>query len=112
MDEFLRSASHSIVTGALLVIWSGLLLGITWKVISLALNTIQQMFPQRQLVPFFMRELPVQRTRLPGSTSPKLETQPPGGLLAETPLPLLPAPQNHEFAFSIFHPHHEKETVL
>lgn len=102
MDEFLRSASHSIVTSALLLVWSGLLLGIAWKVISLALKAVRQLFPRRQLAPVFVRELPVQRPRLPGSQSHLLETRYPDRLLAETPLPLLPDPHN-ELAFQLFH---------
>jgi hypothetical protein len=108
MDEFLRSASHQIVTGVLLLVWSGLLLGIAWKVFSLALNFIQRMFIH-QPVPIFLRKLPVQRARLPSSTSPRLETQPPERFLAETPLPLLPDPHN-EITFQLFH--HKEETAL
>ncbi len=102
MDEFLRSASHQLVTGALLLVWSGLLLGITWKALSFLLKVLQRMFPRRQLAPIFVRELPVQRARLPGSKSPLLETRPPDRLLAEAPLPLLPDPHN-ELTFQLFH---------
>ncbi len=110
MDEFLRSASHQLVTGALLLVWSGLLAGITWKVISFALKTIPQMLPRRQLDPSPLRELPVQRARLPGSTSPLLETRSPDRLLAEAPLPLLPDPHN-ELTCQLFHTHKHPKTI-
>ena len=46
MDEFLRLLTHGIVTGVLLVVWSGLLLGLTWKVLTMLWN-----FAQSRLLP-------------------------------------------------------------
>ena len=49
MDEFLRPVTHGIVTSVLLVIWSGLLLGLAWKALTTFWNFVQsRLLPRRE----------------------------------------------------------------
>lgn len=115
MDALLRSASHSIVTTVLLVIWSGLLLGLLWRVLSLALPALWQWFAY-QMVPILVHEPPRLFARLPGTINPRLVSLPPEQRLAKAPLPRLPDPDN-EPTRQLFHKsptfvgHKEKTTA-
>ena len=106
MDEFLRSASHSLVTGALLVIWSGLLLGILWKIVELALATTRAHLPH-EVVPVPIREIFLEAPRLANRPAPALGSNNPELLLAGQSQPLLPTPQATPISIPFFH----KETT-
>jgi hypothetical protein len=109
MDEFLRSASHSIATTVLLVIWSGLLLGVAWKVLVHLWNTLRRLLPGRTFPT--LKVLSPQRPRLSASTVPMLVANDPERLLTEAPQPLLLSPQDDLLVISLFQPHNE-DTIL
>ena len=109
MDEFLRSASHNIVTTVLLVIWSGLLLGATWKVLSHLWNALCRLLPDRTFPA--VKVLFPQRPRLSVSTVPVLVANNPERYLSETPLPLLLPPQEDMLEISLFQPHNEDTSL-
>ena len=106
MDEFLRPATHELVTGALLVIWSGLLLGLIWKTLSLiwgaALRLVSQPATAISVI-FFSPERP----ELPRAEDPLLGEAHPGARLDGKPQPLLPGPQATPFLIPFFHSHKE-----
>ena len=108
MDEFLRSASHNLVTTVLLVIWSGLLLGVTWKVLTHLWNAVRRLLPGRASIP--VRVLSPNRPRLTVLTTPRLVANNPERFLIEAPLPLLLSPQDDLLVISLFQPHNE-ETI-
>jgi len=109
MDEFLRSASHNIVTTVLLFTWSGLLLGLAWKILSHVWSFLRRLLPGR---PFpTLKVLFPQRSRLSVSTAPALVANNPERFLNEAPLPLLLPPQDDLFTISLFQPHHEDTTL-
>jgi len=108
MDEFLRSASHSIVTTVLLVIWSGLLLGVTWKVLTHLWNAARRLLPGRAFIPVSV--LSPTRPRLTVRTTPRLVANNPERFLTEAPLPLLLSPQDDLLVIALFQPHNE-ETI-
>lgn len=108
MDEFLREASHSIVTTVLLVIWSGLLLGVTWKILSQLGNGLRRLLPGKTF-PAVKVLLP-QRPWLPASSLPALVANNLERLLQEAPRPLMPAPQDDLLVASLFQPHYEDTT--
>jgi hypothetical protein len=95
MDEFLRSASHGIVTTSLLIIWSGLLLGIAWKLLARLWSIAQKLLPRRHpaLVIVFP---PARRHRLTASTFPALVANSPDERQAEAPTRLC-LPPHDEF---------------
>jgi hypothetical protein len=109
MDEFLRAASHSIVTTVLLVIWSGLLLGVTWKVLNQLGNGLRRLLPGKTF-PTVKVLLP-QRPRLSVSSVPVLVANNPEQLLQEAPRPLLPTPQDDLLVTALFQPHYEDTTL-
>jgi len=92
MDEFLRSASHSIVTSVLLVIWSGLLLGTGWKAITFLWNAVQRLLPRR--LPNQVKTIRPAQRRLSVTQFPALVANSPFGLLADVPTTLLLPPHN------------------
>lgn len=112
MDEFLRSASHSIVTTVLMVIWGGLLLGVIWKILSHLWSVLHRLLPGRTFPT--VKELYPQRPRLSVSVAPALVANNPESFLSEVPRPLLLPPQDgshcdvsplHEFVIALFLPH-------
>ncbi len=109
MDAFFRSAAHNIVTTVLLVIWSGLLLGVTWKVLSHIWNALRRLLPGRTHP--VVQVLHPQRPRLSVSTVPALVANNPERLLTEAPLPLLLSPQDDLLVISLFQPHNEETTL-
>lgn len=99
MDEFLRSASHQLVTGTLLVVWSGVLIGITWKIFELAWAAAREHLP-RETAPVSIREIFLEY--------PRLDSNHPEPLLAETAMPQLPPPPQAPHLFiSLFQKHKE-----
>ncbi len=106
MNEFLRSTSYHLVTTTLLIIWSGLLLGIAWKALTFLWQIGQRLLPRRP-VPT-LKVLRPSHPRI--GVSPKVPSLPagrPAYLLPETRHPLLTAP-NYEpvEALSLFDPYH------
>lgn len=109
MDAFFRSASHNIVTTVLLFIWSGLLLGLAWKILSHVWSVLRRLLPGR---PFpTLKVLFPQRPRLSVSTAPALVANNPERGLTDAPLPLLLPPQDDLLAIQIFQPHNEDTTL-
>lgn len=109
MDAFFRSAAHNIVTTVLLVIWSGLLLGVTWKVLNHVWNALLRLLPGRTHP--VVQVLHPQRPRLSVSTAPALVANDPERYLSEASLPLLLPPQDDLLAISLFQPHNEDTTL-
>jgi hypothetical protein len=111
MDEFLRSASHEIVTGALLVIWGGLLFGMLWKIFELAWKSTTRLFTPREPVPFQIREVFLEHPRIAATVPPVLETGGPTPLLDEAIQPLLPVPPQapHSLFIPLFQKHKEPQ---
>jgi hypothetical protein len=109
MDEFLRSASHNIVTTVLPFIWSGLLMGVTWKTLSHVWGVLRRLLPGRPYPT--VKVLFAPRPRLSVSTAPALVANNPERGLNEAPLPLLLPPQDDLFTLSLFQPHHEDTTL-
>ncbi len=84
MDTFFRSASHNIVLAVLLLFWSGLILGVFWKILSHAWNALRRLLPGRThpVVQVLRPQYPREHT------------------LSEASLPLLPLPQDDLLAIS------------
>jgi hypothetical protein len=106
MNEFLRSTSYHLVTTILILVWSGMLLGISWKLLTLAWNILRRYAP-RKTSPS-IRVLRPSHPRIGVSQAvPALPTGRPAYQLTETHYPLLTAP-NYEpvEALSLFDPYH------
>ena len=90
MDAYLRSASHSLVTAALLFIWGGVLLGLAWRVITLIWNVAQNLWPRQRSSQ--VKLIDPDQPRLTGSPIPALVANSPDGWRSETCGPLLLPP--------------------
>ena len=92
MDAYLRSASHSLVTAALLFIWGGVLLGLAWRVITLIWNVAQNLWPRQRSSQ--VKLIDPDQPRLTGSPIPALVANSPDGWRSETCGPLLLPPDS------------------
>jgi len=99
MDEFLRPVTHGIVTSVLLIIWSGLLLGLAWKALFTLWNFLQsRLLPRKRFQP--VRVITPARPQFGASYHPALAVSSPPGLLVEVS-PLLYLPPHNEMAEEI-----------
>jgi hypothetical protein len=97
----------------LLLIWSVLLLGVTWRVLNHVWSALRRRLPGKTLP--VVQVLHPQRPRLSVSIAPRLVANNPERYLSEAPLPLLLPPQDdlsqHKLTIVIFQPHNEETTL-